>query len=224
MNSDGWAMRWPLWPRRKVEYHDTPQGILTESGIWYRTTVDLLNDYAGELFQWEPLEVHLARSDIWIRSPHTLSIWLLAFGVLFYNPWQLVIAVPVFFLIWQIIGPALLSRRILSLVRILDAVFLQALLYSVIMSILAIRGEFLEVGVGIIGFIIFRWGILTYVTRPLVLPCWRKMYKLPVPDHILRACLIRSALRNGITLAGFEKIERSIIQGMLKRTHKKTGK
>ena len=210
-------MRWPLWPKKKVEYHDTPQGILTESGIWYRTTVDLLNDYAGELFEREPLGVHLARSDIWIRSPHTLSLWLLAVGILFYTPWPLVIVIPIFFLSWQMICPALLNYTMLSLVRILDAVLLQAILYSAILSVLAIKGQFQALWIGMVGFIIFRWGVLTYVTRPLVGPCWQKMYKLPVPDHILRGCIIRSALRNGITLTNFKKIEQSILRYMLKR-------
>ena len=210
-------MAWPLWPKSRVEYYNTPQGILTESGIWYRTTVDLLNEYAGELFEREPLELHLARSDTWIRSPHTLSLWLLALGILYYHPWKLVVAIPLFFLVWQIVAPALVSRTAISLLRVLDAVILQAVLYAGVMSVLALFGQYESLAVGLIGFICLRWGILTYLTRPIVVRCWKTMYKLPVPDHILRAFMIRSALRNGINLAGFEEIEQNVIDNMFKK-------
>lgn len=210
-------MAWPIWPKREVEYHNTPQGILTESGIWYRTTVDLLNDYAGELFQHEPLEVHLARSDTWIRSPHTLLIWFLGLGVLYFNPWQLAVMVPSFFLIWQILSPALVNRTLSPLLRVLDAVLLQALLYSGIMSFLAISGRYNALIVGLVGFIGLRWGILTYLLRPLVTRCWTSLYSLPVPDYTLRSFMIRSALHFGINLTGFEQIEQSIIQNVFKK-------
>ena len=210
-------MAWPLWPKSRVEYYNTPQGILTESGIWYRTTVDLLNEYAGELFEREPLELHLARSDAWIRSPHTLSLWLLALGILYYHLWQLAVAIPLFFLVWQIVAPALVSRTAISLLRVLDAVILQAVLYAGVMSVLALSGQYESLAVGLIGFICLRWGILTYLTRPIVVRCWKTMYKLPVPDHILRAFMIRSALRNGINLAGFEEIEQNVFKNMFKK-------
>ena len=210
-------MAWPLWPKSRVEYYNTPQGILTESGIWYRTTVDLLNEYAGELFEREPLAMHLARSDTWIRSPHTLSLWLLALGILYYHPLQLVVAIPFFFLLWQIVAPALVSRTAIFLLRVLDAVILQAVLYAGVMSVLALSGQYESVAVGLVGFICLRWGILTYLTRPIVVRCWKIMYKLPVPDHILRAFMIRSALRHGINLAGFEEIEQNVIDNMFKK-------
>ena len=90
-------MAWPLWPKNTVIYRDTPQGILTESGVWYRTTVALLNEYAAEVFEREPIEVHLARADTWIRSPHTLSAWLLALGLIYYAPLQVAVVVLIFF-------------------------------------------------------------------------------------------------------------------------------
>ena len=214
-------MVWPLWLKSKVIYHSTPQGILTESRIWYRTTVDLLNEYAGELFEREPLEFHLARSDMWIRSPHTLSLWLLALGVMYYHPWKLAVTVPLFFLVWQIVAPALVNRTMASLLRVLDAAILQAVLYAGTMSMLALDGQYGSLAVGLVGFICFRWGILTYLTRPVVVRCWKIMYKLPVPDHILRAFLIRSALKHGINLAGFGEIEQGIIENMFKERSKK---
>lgn len=210
-------MVWPLWPKSEIEYHNTSQGILTESGIWYRTTVDLLDEYAGELFEREALGVHLARSDTWIRSPHTLSLWLLALGLMVYNPWQLAIAVPGFFLIWQIIAPALVNRSLSPYLRLLDAALLQAILYATIMSVLAMSGQYLAVAVGLVGFVCIRWGVLTYLMRPFVARCWKSFYKLPASDHVLRAFMIRSALRYGINLTEFKKIEQSIIANILKK-------
>ena len=214
---NNYDMGWPLWPKSKVEYHNTPQGILTESGVWYRTTVDLLNEYAAEVFEREPLEVHLARSDTWIRSPHTLSLWLLALGITYYNPWQFAPVVLFFFLIWQVLAPALVNRSLFPFLRVLDAVLLQAILYAGVMSALAMSGQYQAVAVGLVGFILIRWGVLTYATRPLVGHLWKAMYKLPIPDHVLRAFIVRSALRNGISLMDFKDIERSIVQNVLKK-------
>ena len=210
-------MSWPLWPKSRVEYHDTPQGILTESGIWYRTTAALLNEYAAELFECEPLKIHLARSDTWVRSPQTLSLWILAFGILYSELWQLAFIVPGFFLVWQILSPSLVNRSLYPLLRVLDAVLLQAILYAGIMSMLAISGQYMAVATGLTGFICIRWGILTYAARPIVTRCWKAMYKLPAPDHILRAFLVRSALRNGITLTDFKDIEQGILRDVFKK-------
>ena len=210
-------MAWPLWPKTSVKFHDTPHGILTESGVWYRTTVELLNEYAAELFEIEPLEKHLAYSDTWIRSPHTLSVWLLALGVVMYNPWQSLAVVAFIFLGWQIVAPALVSRSLSPLLRILDAVLLQAILYAALMSMLAMSGKFQSLAAGLLGFICLRWGILTYLMRPLVSRCWRKMFKLPIPDYILRAFIIRGALKKGVVLADFEGIEQRISQYFLKK-------
>ena len=210
-------MAWPLWPKNTVKYHDTPQGILTESGIWYGTTVNLLNEYAAEVFEREPIEAHLARADTWIRSPHTLSAWLLALGLIYYDPWQIAVVVLGFFLGWQILAAALVNRGVSTLLRILDAVLMQAILYAGTMSILAMTGRYQAVAVGLIGFICFRWGILSYLMRPLIIRCWKAMYRLPVPDHILRAFIVRSALRHGINLADFADIEQEIIQNVFKK-------
>ncbi|MCY4205022.1 MAG: hypothetical protein OXE92_04765 [Bacteroidetes bacterium] len=218
IDSDG--MGWPLWPKSKVQYYDTPQGLLTESGTWYRTTIDLLNEYAAKLFEHEPLEVLLARSDTWLRSSHTLSLWLLGLGVLYYNPWQLAIVVPCFFLVWQIVCPALVSRRFSPLLRVMDAVVLQAILYAGTMTSLAISSQYQALVVGLGGFIFIRWGVLAYIMRPLVTRCWKVMYKLPASDHILRAFIVRSALNQGIVLSDFKDIEQNIIQNMLKKKRK----
>ena len=210
-------MAWPLWPKNTVIYRDTPQGILTESGVWYRTTVALLNEYAANVFEREPIEIHLARADTWIRSPHTLSAWLLALGLLYYAPWQVTVVVLIFFPVWQIVAPALVNRGISPLLRVLDAVLMQAILYAATMSILAMTGQYQAVAVGLIGFVCLRWGVLSFLMRPLIIRCWKAMYKLPVPDHILRAFIVRSALRYGVNLANFADIEQKIVQHVFKK-------
>jgi len=210
-------MAWPIWPKRTVEYHNTPQGILTESGVWYKTTVQHLNEYAEELFEREPLEVQLALADTWIRSPRTLSLWLLPCGILYFDPSQWGVIVVSFFLIWQIIAPAMVNRRLSLLLKLLDAVLMQAILYATTMSVLAMSGQYHALSVGLVGLIVFRWGVLGYLTRPIVTRCWKTMYILPAPDHVLRAFIVRGALRYGITLVDFEDIEQKIVEKMSKK-------
>ena len=217
-------MAWPIWPKKTVEYHDTPQGILTESGVWYKTTVQHLNEYAKELFEREPLEVQLALADTWIRTPHTLSLWLLPLGILYYDPSQWGIIVVSFFLIWQIIAPALVNRSLSPLIKLLDAAVMQSILYASTMSILAMSGQYYATMIGLLGFILFRWGVLSYLTRPIVIRCWESMYKLPAADHVLRAFIIRGALHYGITLSDFEDIEQKITQHISKKKSSQSSK
>ncbi len=205
-------MKWPGWPSSEAKFVDTPSGILTDSGFWYHTREQLLRNYAGKVLEHEPLNRLLAQSDTWLRSPCSLALWLLPLFLNGLPPVQAAFAMLGIFLLWQVLGPTFVSRSILPLIRTLDAVALQAVWYALMMTLFARSGQYTALAVGLGGFVCLRWGILDYITRPLVKWLWRLLYRMPVADQVLRAFIVRAALRYGITLTDFAGIEHKIIQ------------
>ncbi|MDE2732077.1 MAG: hypothetical protein OXM02_01095 [Bacteroidota bacterium] len=200
------------WPKREAAYVDTPKGIFTDAGYWYRTRESMLINYAEEVFERETLGCLLAKSDSWLRSPETLALWLLPALLIAAGPIQAVLTTLGFYLVWKIVSPAVVSRRLLPLVRLLETVLLQALWYVWVMVEAARAGQYVVLAIGLSGFIVIRWGILSYLMRPVIKWLWQSMYRMPVADHVLRAFIIRSALRHGITLRDFADTERQIAE------------
>lgn len=205
-------MKWLGWPKRDAAYVDTPKGIFTDSGYWYHTRESMLEDYAHEVFEHESIGRLLAKSDTWLRSPETLTLWALPVLLITVTPLQAVISTLGIYLVWKAICPAIIIRVALPLMRVLEVVLLQALLYLWAMMMVARAEQFLVLAIGLGGFIFLRWGILSYLMRPVVKWLWQSMYRMPVADHVLRGFIIRAALQYGVTLSDFADTERQIAE------------
>ncbi len=48
-------MKFPRLHSAETTFVDTPEGIFTASGVWFRTREDSLYAYAGPVFDREPL-------------------------------------------------------------------------------------------------------------------------------------------------------------------------
>ena len=210
-------MKWIGWPSSVANFVDTPNGILTDSGNWYRTRVQLLRDYAGPVLEHEPLERLLAQSDAWLRTPRSLAVWLLPPFLVGMPPVQAALAMLCVFFIWQALGPSFVSRRVLPIMRALDAVALQALWYAWMMTQFARSAEYSALAVGLGGFVCLRWGVIGYIMRPVVKWLWSALYRMPVADQVLRAFIVRAALHHGITLADFANMEQEILQHLSRK-------
>ena len=200
------------WRKREAAYVDTPKGLFTDSGYWYRTRESMLNDYAHEVFERESIGRLLAKSDSWLRSPETLTLWILPVLLNFVTTLQAGLATIGFYLIWKTFSPAVVIRFLVPLFRFLETVVLQALWYMYFMVQAARADHYTILAVGLGGFIFLRWGLVSYLMRPLLKWLWQSMYRMPVADHVLRAFIIRAALQHGITLSDFADSERQIAE------------
>ncbi len=203
--------------KAETTYVDTPEGIFTASGVWFRTREAMLREYAGMVFDREPLERLLHYAEVWLRSPQTLALWVLPFFLLFLSPLQSALATLVIYVGWQSLGPSFVSRVLLPVFRLLDKVLLQAVYYVFILSIIAAQEQFVALAVGLGGFIVLRWGLVRLAVKPLVAWIWSTLYRMPVPDHVLRAMIVRMALKYRITLDEFDRIEREIIKNLKRK-------
>ena len=202
-----------LWlPKDTATYVDTPQGIFTDALVWFRTREAWLRDYASPVLAHKSLSHLLAEAVVWLRSPQTLALWLLAVLLLVAGAIPAALITVAFFVAWTSFGPLLVARSAITLLRVLDVVLLQALAFVTVLSWLASQGDYAAVGIGMAGFIALRWDLLRMAFQPVFKRLWRAMYRMPVPDQVLRALIVRTALRYRVTLADFASIEEGIVQ------------
>ena len=195
-------------------YVDTPYGILTEGGRWYHVTEQDVQDYAGAVLDHVSLEQLLRWADTWVDSARTVALWglpLLLWGLPL--GWAAVSTL-VLFLGWALLSPALPSLLAVRAVTLLDHVLAQALYYGVAMSAFAAAEMYGAVGVGLGGFVLFRWGVLEWASGYLIRPLQRMLYPLPVADQVLRGLIVRVALRHRLSVPQVDDITQNIIENL----------
>jgi hypothetical protein len=179
---------------------DTPAGIITPGGLRFATTQPLLEEYAGPVLEHEPLERLIVRTEVWLRSAQTLALWLLPFLLMFLDPLLAGGLSLLVYIVWDVVSPTMVSRRVAAAFGILELPLVQGVLYVAVLSILGSWGRIGAVGIGLGGFIGFRWQLIPIALRPLVGLLRRPLLTLPAPDQVLRGFVVRGALRHDVRL------------------------
>lgn len=202
-------------------YIDTPYGLLTEGGRWYHVTEQEVEEYAGSVLDHVPLEQLLRWADTWIDSARTAVVWalpLLLWGVSV--EWAVGGALTLF-VAWALLSPALPSLLAVRAVSVLDHVLAQALYYVTTMSALAAAEMYGALGVGLLGFVLLRWGVLGWAFGYVVRPLRRSIYPLPVSDQVLRGLIVRVALKHRLSLPQVDDITKDILDNL--HSHQESG-
>ncbi len=189
---------------------DTPGGIITASGVHFRTTRALLEAYAGPVLEAVPLATLVERAEVWLRSGQTLALWALALLLLAAPPVGAAFAALTVYLGWETLSPSVVSRHLVAVLRVIEKPLVQAVLYVAVLSWLGTQGRLGAVGAGLIGFVLVRWRVLPLLLRSALRLLRRPLYTLPVPDQVLRAFVLRAALRHGIKLPQLERLKREL--------------
>lgn len=64
---------------------------------------------------------------------------------------------------------------------------------------------------GLAGFVLGRWQLLERLLRPLWDRGLQALYRLPLPDRVLRAVLVRAALTERVPLPELQAMEREML-------------
>jgi hypothetical protein len=187
-------------------YVSTPQGLFTASGVWFQATEEMLRDYAGPVLEHVALAELVRRAERWLRSPMTLAAWMLPPALLLLTPTAAAGATLTLFCGWTLLCPSLVSRWAARVVGWLEQPWLQGLFYVLVLSILAAQNRFAAVIVGLVGFILLRWGLLRRVLRVPLRAAMRRLYPLPPEDQVLRAFILRAGLRHGVALPQLDRL------------------
>lgn len=194
-----------------TSYVDTPYGIMTTGGRWYHVTEEALQEYAGNVLDHVSLEQLLTWADRWVDSAQTVALWLLPV-LLWWLPlgWALGAWIGIY-VTWALGSPALPSLIAVRTLDVLDHVIVQAVYYVLAMTALAFSGQDAAVGVGLLVFVLIRWGIVGWAFGYLLPPLRQRLYPLPVADQILRGLIVRVALKYRLSLPQVNEITEDII-------------
>jgi hypothetical protein len=196
--------------RHEVAYVASPAGIFLETGTWFGIREDVLKQYARGVIDRRSVGQLLADADIWIRSPQTLALVVLPMLLLLAPPWIAALVTLVVYGAWYVYGPALITLPGIAVLRILNSVIVQAMLYIIVLSVLATQGYLGAMWTGLGAFVLLRWGIVDRIASRVLRPVVRTVYSLPLPDQVLRGVVLRHAIRMKVTMPEFVDIERSI--------------
>jgi len=204
-----------------LTYVEMPDGIFTSDGIWYHTSMKDLMEFApGILSRLGPAAIFQKAGD-WSRLPTTCALWVLPCLLLVSEPWQAITGSLLIFVLLQTISPSVVFYSIIPILRGLNHPIVQGLFYVLAMSYFASSGQKIEMGIGLGGFILFRWQIVSRLLAPLVSRLQESLSILPPNDQILRNILIRASQKYGEHLDEVDRMEKRIIEIMTYRKRKK---
>lgn len=199
-------------------YVDTPYGMVTASGRWYHIREEDLLTYAGDVFDHVSLEQLVRWADCWIDSPRTVALWSLP--VLMWGlpvTWAVVATLAVY-CGWALVSPAIPSTRVAWVVSGLSSPLVQGAYYAAALSLFAMGERFAVVGIGLLAFVLFRWGLVGWVARLGLRPVQRWLYPLPITDQVLRALILRAALRYRVSVTQVDALTAEILENWGTRT------
>ena len=191
-------------------YVDSPTGIVTVAGTRFRTTEKLLREFAEPVFDHEPLEVLILRAEVWVQSPVTMALWAMPVLLLLLPVWAASVAALALFAIWRLVSPAAPIRAGIAVFDVLRKPVLQGIYYVVLLTLLGWAGQTPAVLVGLAGFIALRFGLIDVLLNPVLTRMLTRMYPIPVPDQVLRAVIVRAALRHNVPLPELSRLEESV--------------
>ncbi|MEM8485643.1 MAG: hypothetical protein AAF564_08835 [Bacteroidota bacterium] len=202
---------------KDASFIETPNGIFTAAGHWFHTTIADLKQYAEPVLAHRSIDWLLNMAARWLGSPKTLMLWsipplLWTLGVL--PTLGIAVAVYLLFAIW---GPVLTSLTVSPVLRLLDQVWAQGLFYVIGMSWFAINDQFLLMGIGLVLFIVIRWGLVDQLFKPLLDKVHARMYAVPYPDQVLKSVIVRAAMKHRVSLPELDEMERFILNRLTRK-------
>jgi len=187
---------------------ETPRGLLTPAGTLFRTSRQRLDENYEKVLASTELEDLVYRAELWLESHRTVAVWLVPI-MLLKAPvvWTFTIGVIVF-LVRRMGAPSLGNHTLARAFEWLGWVPLQMLCYVIVLSSFGAGGDYERFLVGLFWFVLIRWRVLDFISRPLTNKLAGWWYPLPLPDQMLRAVIISEAIRQRVPLDGFPSIAR----------------
>ena len=202
---------------KSTTYIDTPNGIITENGTWFRTTEDSLREFAGELVDHEPVQRLLSSADLWLAFPANLSLWLIPIALWQLNPFIATGSILLLYILLKISGPFYTSHSLSFIPSLINRLELQAILYFFFLTILLQSGLYSTAIFGFILFVLFRWGVVKKILDPILKAINGKIYKVSYEDKVLRSVIVKKSMKYRTTLKEVTDIESSIVRKIVGR-------
>ena len=204
--------------RKRAKLHDDeswvelPTGIFTTDGIWFHTSEDALKEFARDVVQKVGVGKLLAQAGSWLKSAEAAAVLSLVIFLLLVSPLLAILITLVIFVGWEAFGATFVFVPVIRVFSVLSTASFQGVLYVLSLSWLASGDQFLAAGVGLTGFILFRWGIVRKALKPLVERLSGSLQSVPKPDRVLHSLIVRYAISMRVTISSTESFEQRIIE------------
>ena len=205
----------------RMTYVELPGGLFTAEGLWFHTTTRDISEFAPALVDRLGIDSLLEMATDWIKLPVSVSIWALIGLLLMWPPFWALSASILVYLFLAVASPSVVLFHLISTIRKMNHPIVQGLLYVLVLSILAAQGQMGGVGVGLLGFVLFRWQLVSKILTPIVVGLSKPLSSLGVSDTVLRNVLIRGSLKYGLPMGEVDRMQKRMIEIM---TYHKTRK
>lgn len=199
-------------------YVSMPNGLVTASGRWYHIPEEAVREYAGPVLDHVSLDTLVRWAELWLESPRTVTLWAvppLLWGLP--NGWAIGAALGVY-LTWMVGSPAMPRIGAVRVVAGLQKIALQGTYYALVLSVLAVTGQLTAVGLGLGAFVLLRWRVVDFFAQWVHSKIHRRLYPLPVNDQVLRALIIRAALKYRVSVPQVDVLTNNILENWGTRT------
>jgi len=202
-------------PQTDFPYLDTPAGIIIPKGHMFHTTENLLQKYAGPLFEHYPVGKMLEKAAVWIESTDGIGI-ILSLVLLWWLP--VIPAVILAFtlsLLWHFNISAVAGPGLSWMMKLISNDFFQLLIAIFPLSWFGMQGMYFHLLAGILLFVFFKFGWIRMLAEKL------KERGTPedapgLNDKVLNMLITRYAIKEGITLPNVRKMESEMMAAMQK--------
>ncbi len=205
----------------KLTYVEMPEGIFTSDGIWYHTTVKDLVTFAPVIIEKMGLESLFQKAGDWSRLPVTLTVWTLPCLLLVFGPLPAAIGSVLVYGVMSILAPNVVLYSLIAPIRFMNHPIAQGLLFVMVLSFFASSGQFSSLGIGLIGFVLLRWQVITAIFDFVGKKMNLSSAKTPIHDRILKSVLVSASRKYGAPLTELDRMEKRMIEIMTYHKQKK---
>lgn len=186
---------------------ETPTGLFTASGSWFRTSFKSIDDLAPGLCDKIDLHQTVKDTEVWIRSFESVGLWSFLIMLIFYGAYPSALVAIVLSIAWYFLRSALIHPGATVYLKpfTIDGPVLIATLF--VISYVGNTGRMQDAIVGLAFFFVFRFAWLR-----MLLDRWHNSVRaLTMNDRILRMMLIREAMRHDIPVKSVQTMQTDLL-------------
>lgn len=201
------------------EFVETPAGIFTRNGNWYYVTSDHIDQIAPGLTNIISTDTLVDNAEIWIKSTDAVSLIVFIITIQLLPVSIAAILSLIFLMVWHLSKSAMISMWLTSLLKIITNDVLVLVVAVISISYLGIEGDYQGVLIGLLFFMIFRFGW----ARKLFDSFYTKYHQsISLNDRVMKMLIIKTAIANHVPVPGIQRMEQNILDLMIR--HKKKPK
>ncbi len=191
---------------------ETPNGLFTASGFWFRTTFAGIDDFAPGLRSRIDIHNVVRDTETWIRSFESIGLWSFMISILFLSVYPSALIALILSLGWYFLRSAAIHPSVTPFIKpfTMDASVFLATVF--VISYVGNSGRTLDAVIGLAFFLIFRFGWLRKI-----LDKWHDSVRpISMNDRLLRMMLLRLAIRHDIPIASVQTMRNDLIEAFQK--------